>query len=88
MIQTLRNANAIYIRTNKNKTEDKMTDNEIIDQLAIRLYPKLKDQRKVTTCLVQRHAQVNGEMAFRICQRIWRMLHLDAQEMAKEVVLR
>ncbi len=62
-----------------------MTDNEIIDQLAIRLYPKIKDQRKVTACLVQRHAQVNHDMALRICHRIWLMLYLEARKMAEEV---
>lgn len=64
-----------------------MTDNEIMDQLAIRLYEKLKHNRKITPILIQLHAQVNFEMALRICERIWRMTHLDARKWAEEVVL-
>lgn len=64
-----------------------MTDNEIIDQLAIRLYEKLKHHRKITPPLVQRNAQVEHDMALRICERIWRMTHLDARKWAEEVVM-
>jgi len=66
---------------------DTLTDDEIIDQLAIRLYEKLKHHRKITTCLVQRNAQVDADMAFRICVKIWRMTHVDARKMAEEVVM-
>jgi hypothetical protein len=62
-----------------------MEQNELIEQLAVRLYEKLKDQRKITPVLVQRHAQVNAEMSLHICHRIWRMIHLDARKWAEEV---
>jgi hypothetical protein len=65
-----------------------MEQNEIIDQLAIRLYDKLKDQRKITPILVQRHAQVTPEMSLLICVKIWRMIREDAMKWATEVVMR
>jgi len=59
-----------------------------IDDLAKSLYEKLKDQRKITPCLVQRHAKVNPVMALEICQKIWRMMHAEAKKWAEDVRVR
>lgn len=65
-----------------------MEQNELIEQLAARLYEKLKYQRKITPVLVQRHAQVDAVMSFEICLRIWRMMNAEAKKWAEEVTVR
>ena len=63
-----------------------MKEDESIDKYAIELYEKLKDQRRITPILVQRHAKVDFDTSLRICERIWRMLREDAQKWALEVI--
>ena len=63
-----------------------MKDEASIDKYADELYLILKDQRRITPILVQRHAHVDFDMAMKICERIWRRLREDAQKWALEVI--
>ena len=65
-----------------------MNNSESIDNLADSMYELLKDQKRITPVLVQRHAKVDFDTALRICEKIWRRLRKDAQKWALEVVQR
>lgn len=63
-----------------------MNNYEGLDKIANELYEKLKDQKRITPILVQRHAKVDFDTSLRICERIWRKLREDAQKWALEVI--
>ncbi len=64
-----------------------MKDNESLDDLALKLYDRVKDNKKVTPILIQTHAKVDFDTAMKICERIWRMLREDARKMAQELIV-
>ena len=65
-----------------------MKDSENLDDMALKLYDRVKDSKKVTPVLIQMHAKVDFDTAMRICERIWRRLREEARRMAEELVPR
>lgn len=65
-----------------------MKSEKSLNQVADDLYEVLKDQKKITPILVQKHTHMDFDASMRICEILWRKLRNDAQKWALEVIAR
>ena len=56
-----------------------------LDEIALQLYEKLKNEKRITQVLVMRHAGVDFETADKICHKIWRRMREEAKIYVEEI---
>jgi hypothetical protein len=59
----------------------------IMDELENKAYDISKKHRRISPALLMRTLQVNGDMAFKLCCKVWMRQHLEAREWCRKMAM-